>query len=142
MILETFNSSPRINKKVKIMDQEEIKRSSLNKFKVFLDAENPKRKCFICGKEIDEKELSIDHVIPWPYVYSDDLWNLVYVHKSCNSVKSNIIPTQEEIDKLKERNEVLFQILKDREEKKKWIDELEVAIEKDYVDKFWIGCKQ
>ena len=69
MILETFNSSPRINKKVKIMDQEEI-------------------------------------------------------------------------DKLKERNEVLFQILKDREEKKKWIDELEVAIEKDYVDKFWIGCKQ
>lgn len=142
MILETFNSSPRINKKVKIMDQEEIKRSSLNKFKVFLDAENPKRKCFICGKEIDEKELSIDHVIPWSYVYSDDLWNLVYVHKSCNSVKSNIIPTQEEIDKLKERNEALFQILKDREEKKKWIDELEIAIEKDYVDKFWIGCKQ
>ena len=142
MILETFNSSPRINKKVKIMDQEDIKRSSLNKFKVFLDAENPKRKCFICGKEIDEKELSIDHVIPWSYVYSDDLWNLVYVHKSCNSAKSNIIPTQEEIEKLKERNETLFQILKEREEKKKWVDELEIAIEKDYVDKFWIGCKQ
>ncbi len=142
LILETFNSSPRINKKVKIIDQKDIKRSSLNKFKVFLDAENPKRRCFICGKEIDEKELSIDHVIPWSYVYSDDLWNLVYVHKSCNSAKSNLIPTAEEIGKLKERNEELFQVLKERELTGKWINELEVAIEKDYVDKFWIGCKQ
>ena len=32
LILETFNSSPRINKKVKIMDERNIKRNSLNKF--------------------------------------------------------------------------------------------------------------
>lgn len=142
MILETFNSSPRINKKVKIIDREDIKRNSLNKYKVFLDAENPERRCFLCGKKIEDKELSIDHVIPWSYVYSDDLWNLVYVHKSCNSTKSNLIPSEEEIQKLKERNEELFEILKEKQESGKWIDELEIAIEKDYVDKFWIGCKQ
>ena len=142
LILETFNSSPRINKKVKIIDQDGIKRNDLKKFRKLLDVENPNRICFICGKQIDEKELSIDHVIPWSYMYSDDLWNLVYVHKNCNSSKSDVIPSQEEIDKLKERNDELFQILKEREESGKAIDELEVAIEKDYVDKFWIGCKQ
>lgn len=142
MILETFNSSPRINKKVKIIDQEGIKRSNLNKFRIFLDAENPERICFICGKKIDEKELSIDHVIPWSYLYSDDLWNLVYVHKGCNSTKSNVIPDQNEINKLKNRNDKLIEVLRQNHLKGKQVDELEVAIEKDYVDKFWIGCKQ
>ena len=142
MILETFNSSPKINKKVKITDQEDIKRTSLTKFKNLLDAENPTRKCFICGREIDEKELSIDHVIPWSYLYSDDLWNLVYVHKSCNSTKSNIIPSKNDIKKLKERNNTLFEVLKAKNTKGKPVDELEIAIDRDYVDKFWIGCKQ
>ena len=109
LILETFNSSPRINKKVKIIDEQDVKRSSLSKFKEYLDIENPQRICFICGKHIDNPELSIDHVIPWSYLYSDDLWNLVYVHKSCNSSKSNIIPLEEDIQKLKDRNKRLLQ---------------------------------
>ena len=37
-------------------------------------------------------------------MYSDDLWNLVYVCKHCNSIKSNVIPSKHEIDRLKERN--------------------------------------
>ena len=106
MILETFNSSPRINKKVKIMDEREIKRKPLTKYKQWLDIENPSHICFLCGQEITDKELSIDHVIPWSYMYSDDLWNLVYVHRGCNSSKSNVVPSEEGIAKLKERVDV------------------------------------
>ena len=141
LILETFNSSPRINKKVKIIDGQEIRRSSLRRFRKYLDAENPERKCFICGKHIEESELGIDHVIPWSYLYSDDLWNLVYVHNSCNSEKTNRIPSEEMIESLKQRNNRLLETLKTSGISDKNVDELDIAIEKDYVEKFWIGCK-
>lgn len=42
---------------------------------------------------------------------------------------------------LEERNERLLKILKLSGLSGKAVDELEVAIEKDYVNKFWIGCK-
>ena len=141
LILETFNSSPRINKKVKIIDEIDIKRNSLNKFKKYLDEENKERICFICGKKIHENELSIDHVIPWSYLYADDLWNLVYVHRNCNSSKNNVIPNKNDIDRLKQRNNKLIEILDKNNIKGKDVDELRLAIDKDYVNKFWIGCK-
>jgi|GEM_PF-270425 len=141
MMLENFNSSPRINKKVKIMDEREIKRSNLNKFHKFLDLENPHHHCFICNCEIDKKDLSVDHVIPWTYLYSDDLWNLVYVCRSCNSSKSNRIPNKKEIDKLKHRNEELLKKIEETHSHLKVYDELKLAINKDYVNKFWIGSK-
>lgn len=141
LILETFNSSPKINKKVKIIDEQDIKRTDLSRFKKVLDLENPNRKCFICDELIEEDELSIDHVIPWSYLYSDDIWNLVYVHKVCNSSKSNRIPSKSDIKELKERNLRLQEIVHQEKLTGKIIDELDVAIEKDYVDKFWIGCK-
>lgn len=144
LILETFNSSPKINKKVKIMDEREIKRSSLNKYKSYLDIENPNHICFICGKKIDNKDLSIDHVIPWSYLYSDDIWNLVYVHKSCNSTKSNTIPSDGDIDKLKLRNRALYKTWSNNRllKKDKQFDNLELCIEHDYVEKFYVGCKE
>lgn len=141
MILETFNTSPRINKKVRIIDEQGVKRKSLEKFKKYLDVENPTRKCFLCGRDIEDENLSIDHVIPWSYLYSDDLWNLVYVHKSCNSSKSNVIPSEHDIAKIENRNKEMLQRLKRRGKQDKIVDELELAIEKNFVRKFWIGCK-
>lgn len=140
LILESFNNSPKINRKVLIIDQE-IERKPLTKFKKYLDLENPEKKCFKCEKHIDTKNVSIDHVIPWSYIYSDDLWNLVYVHKSCNSAKSNIIPLEKDITKLKERNLILLEKMKKEKRNGDTLDELELAIQKDYVYKFWIGCK-
>ena len=106
-----------------------------------MDIENPNHHCFICGKETQNTELSIDHVIPWSYMYSDDIWNLVYVCQHCNSIKSNVIPTKEQIDKLKERNNKLLSILENKGISNKEVDELKLSIEKDYVNKFWTGCK-
>jgi len=57
LILETFNSSPRINKKVKIIDEREVRRNSLNKFRKYLDIENPQHICFLCNEAINESEL-------------------------------------------------------------------------------------
>ena len=54
---------------------------------------------------LNDNDLSIDHVIPWSYLFSDDLWNLVYVKKSENSSKSNRIPPEEMIIKLEQSRE-------------------------------------
>lgn len=138
--LERFNSSPRISKKVNGSDREDIKRGSLSKYKKYLDIENPNHICFISGEKID-KDLSIDHVIPWSYLFSDDIWNLVYVKKTENSSKSNRIPKQVMISKLEERNKKLYNKMKEMGLNDKRFKELELSIQKDYVKEFWYGCK-
>jgi 5-methylcytosine-specific restriction endonuclease McrA len=142
-ILEQFNTAPRIGKKVRLSDLGEVKRGNLAKFKDFITSENPKKTCFICGEPIPEQELSIDHVIPWSFLFSDDIWNLVYVHQSCNSRKSNSIPSEHEIKKLETRNKRLLASLNADAQlsKSKQAKELQMAIERDYVRKFWIGCR-
>lgn len=120
---------------------QKIRRTSLIKFKYYLDLENSKKICFLCHQSIAPDELSIHHVIPWSYLYSDDLWNLVYAHKSCNSSKTNGIPLQQDIENLKLRNKKLSLLLKQNNKKDKLVEELNLAIQKDYVNKFWISCK-
>ena len=44
------------------------------------------------GEELTTHGLSIDHFVPWSYVASDELWNLIPTPKSINSSKSNNLP--------------------------------------------------
>ena len=137
--LEKYNSSPRISKKLNGTNREDIKRGNLKKFHKYLDLENPEKKCFISGEKI--KNLSVDHVIPWSYLYSDDLWNLVYVERGLNSSKSNTIPSEVTIQKLIDRNNRLIKIMDKNKLKDKQREELDLSIRRDYVKQFWIGCK-
>ena len=139
--LEEVNSSPRISLKVRGTDREKIRRKSLKHFRKYLDKTNPKRISFITGKPIKENELSIDHVIPWSYLYSDDLWNLVYVKKSENSTKNNRIPDEDMIGRLENRNKKLMRVLETNGVNNKHTEELKLSLEKDYVRKFWVGFK-
>ena len=50
-ILETYNSSPRISKKIKITDRGGVKRKPLGKFKKYLQLTD--KRCFISGEEFD-----------------------------------------------------------------------------------------
>ena len=69
-------------------------------------------------------------------MYSDDIWNLVLTSKSNNSSKSNSIPSEEVIEKLKQRNARLVGLLAT-----KFDNELKESIEKDLVDKFYFECR-
>ena len=42
--------------------------------------------------ELNEKDISIDHFVPWSYVANDEIWNLHPTTKSINSAKSNHLP--------------------------------------------------
>lgn len=137
-ILETFNNSPRISKKVKITDRGFIKRKSLNRFHKYLSLNESK--CFICNKDLNG-DISIDHLIPWSYLYSDDLWNLVYTHTGCNSSKSNKLVNENDITKLENRNIELETILFNNNITDKIFSELKFSNENKLLRKFWIGFK-
>jgi len=138
--LEDLNNSPRIAQKVRGTDRDEVpRRSSLKKFHQYLDYENPDHICFFSGEKISKEDLSIDHIIPWSFMYSDDLWNLVYVKKSKNSSMSNRIKKDEIKNKLIKRNTKLLQLLDSKKISNKEVEELRLAINKDYVQQFWIG---
>lgn len=137
--LEEYNSSPRLSQKVRGTDKGKIKRGNLCRFKEYLYLENPERRCFITDEKISDGE-SVDQFIPWSYLYSEDLWNLVLVKKSANSSKSNNVPDEGLIKKLEERNIKLLKLLESHR-LDKHTEELKLAIDNDYVRKFWVGCR-
>lgn len=143
-MLESFNDSPRISMKVRAIDDGKLRRSSLKPYYKYLDlaCNNGSRQCFYCGKPVLESDISVDHVIPWSFMFSDDIWNLVYCHKAENFSKSNSSPTEEDIVRLEERNKAMLNAIEAGAlPKDKKYDELKLAIEKDYVRKFWLAAK-
>lgn len=140
--LEDIDGSPRISKKIRGVDRENNpRRKNLKPFHEYLDVENPSRKCFITGDKIPEDKLSVDHVIPWSYMYSDDLWNLVYVNSSVNSSKNNRLPDENMIYKLEDRNNKLLELLKSNGINGKHVGELGISIKNNYVRHHWTGFK-
>lgn len=41
---------------------------------------------------IEVKEYDVDHFVPWSFVMNDELWNLMPMNSSLNSIKSNKLP--------------------------------------------------
>ena len=44
------------------------------------------------GEAVVTKQYDVDHFIPWSFVMNDELWNLMPMDSSLNSVKSNRLP--------------------------------------------------
>ena len=86
--------------------EEITKRSDLTPFKNKLLSLGEVKECFYTGEKLG-KSVHLDHVIPWDYLKSDNLWNFVFACPCCNSSKNNKMPDLEFIDKLIERNKKL-----------------------------------
>lgn len=73
-MLKEFNDSSRIPRKVQAIDQDNVKRRALGKVHKHLDLmfEDGSRKCFYCGGIISDANLSVNYVIPWSYMFSDN----------------------------------------------------------------------
>jgi hypothetical protein len=137
-LLEKFNYAPKIASKVNgISEEKVIRRNSLSKYKnELLKQFNNNPVDFYTGEPLSANDISVDHVIPWSFMYSDDIWNLVLTSKSNNSSKSNSIPSNDVIERLKKRNEELLNIVDEH-----YKNDLEEAIKMNYVDKFYYECR-
>ena len=136
-LLEGFNYAPNIANKVNGISNSQLKRNSLQKYKEQLLKQFKDGKIidFYTGKEIDKSDISIDHVIPWSFMYSDDIWNLVITSKSYNSSKSNMVPNESDIERLKERNLKLLDVVDE-----KYKNDIKLSEELKLVDKFYYDC--
>jgi CRISPR/Cas system Type II protein with McrA/HNH and RuvC-like nuclease domain len=99
--------------------------------------DNQAIKDFYTDETIDISDISIDHFIPWSFIYSDDIWNLVITSKSNNSKKSNKLSDKQYLTKLKEQNLALVNKIKDLNLK----ETLQDAINHSYLDKFYFDFK-
>jgi hypothetical protein len=137
-LLEKFNQSPKITLKVKGSSDEQIRRQSLKKFRDILvkQFEDGQVIDFYTGENLALKDISVDHVIPWSFMYSDDLWNLVLTSRSNNSRKSNRTLHKDYIVRLKKRNMDLLSVAEGAIKR-----ELQEAVDHNYEEKFFYQFK-
>lgn len=140
-LLERFNTAPQITNKVQAASSSKIKRSSLSKYKNLLLKyyHDTEIRDFYTGEILDKNDIHIDHVIPWSFIYSDDIWNLVVTKSTTNLSKNNRPPTKEEIDKLKIRNIELLKTLSETDMSYK--KSIAYSLEHNTLEKLFINMK-
>ncbi|MCM3243163.1 MULTISPECIES: HNH endonuclease [Cytobacillus] len=108
LFLEKHNSVPNINYLLTKIENVS-KRSSLNPFYQIL-LKYQENVCFYCRKSLDKKRNAshVDHFIPWSFVQSDNLWNLVLSCPSCNLKKNDNLAEKSFLYQIVERNEHLI----------------------------------
>lgn len=92
-------------------------RTPLEIYRNILFSEFEECNCFYCGKKIGAK-IHVDHFIPWSFVKEDKLWNFVLSCPECNIKKSNILPPQNTIARILERNRIILNASDDRNNSK------------------------
>lgn len=103
--LEKYNEVPQVDyllTKVECIS----KRSSLKEFYEILIAFD-KQQCFYCSKQLTQgaRTTHVDHFIPWSYIQTDQLWNLVLACQTCNTSKSNKLADVDFLYLVLERND-------------------------------------
>ncbi|MBN9653271.1 HNH endonuclease [Halobacillus sp. GSS1] len=144
-MIEQLNEVPHINY---LLDKVEsiAQRSTLKPFERVL-MQYFERKCFYCKKSLDKENVQthVDHFIPWSFVQSDHLWNLVLSCSTCNTSKNDKLPVREFLGEVVDRNEKLLNyeelVIRDQDlsnyEEKKMVHLYEYSIQNGYED-LWL----
>ncbi|WP_027965073.1 HNH endonuclease [Halalkalibacillus halophilus] len=106
-MIEELNEVPSINY---LLDKVEsiAKRSSLKPYEKIL-LNYFEANCFYCSKSLSNSEnvTHVDHFIPWSFVQSDQIWNLVLSCNRCNTSKNDKLPDRSYLDIIIDRNKQL-----------------------------------
>ncbi|MDG5790141.1 HNH endonuclease domain-containing protein [Evansella sp. AB-P1] len=108
-MIEALNEVPSINYLLGKVESI-AKRSSLRPFERLL-LQYFEKSCFYCSKTLSQgnKETHVDHFIPWSFVQSDHIWNLVLSCNRCNSSKSDKLPDRNYLEFIIDRNKKLVE---------------------------------
>jgi len=139
LYLENYNNSPYLLRKVIDSIQPNLKRQSLRAMKTLLVQYHHSDGIidFYTGKHIDFLDIKVVHVIPYNYIYSNNVWNLVLTSKS---IKHNLIPSKADIENLKKRNRKLLKELENT--KTREYHELFTVVNSNLLDQYFIDIQQ
>ncbi|WP_181348012.1 HNH endonuclease [Thalassobacillus sp. CUG 92003] len=104
-MIEQLNEGPHIQYLLNKVESI-AKRSTLKPFeKVLLHYFEDN--CFYCGKSLHKTNMQthVDHFIPWSFVQSDHIWNLVITCSACNTSKNDKLAVRSYLDEVVDRNE-------------------------------------
>ena len=88
------------------------------------------------AEPIQEKKYDIDHFIPWSFVMNDELWNLMPMDSSLNSMKSNRLPQWDPFFcRFSENQFRLYQLIQEKPE----IYKLYEGCWRDNLHSIWAG---
>jgi 5-methylcytosine-specific restriction endonuclease McrA len=106
-MIEELNEVPSINYLLNKVESI-ARRKTLKPFERVLLSHFEKT-CFYCGKKLSSAKgnIHVDHFIPWSFVQSDQIWNLVLSCKTCNTSKNDRLPERKYLDIIIDRNEIL-----------------------------------
>lgn len=107
--LEKINDDAVLVRVIDKLDLATPLRNDLSIYRLVLQKEFEENTCFYCGKKLTGTA-AVDHVIPWSFVKTDNLWNFVLSCQSCNSKKNNKLPDRDMVARLLKRNEAAKKI--------------------------------
>lgn len=85
------NKKTYLNKKVKGILHTNIKKSRRDTvYKMLFNKNNKSVPCFVCNRHVDEKNATLEHIIPVSNGGDDNMNNLSISHKQCNQRRSNL----------------------------------------------------
>jgi hypothetical protein len=87
------------------VERDGAKRSSLARYLEIL-RQTDEHRCFYCSRVFEEsgKGVHVDHVIPWSFLLTDPLWDLVLSCAQCNLAKSDSLPDRRYLAELVKTN--------------------------------------
>ncbi|WP_414574607.1 HNH endonuclease domain-containing protein [Anabaena sp. CCY 9402-a] len=90
--------------------------------------------CIYSKVQLNKKEISLDHYLPWSFVAHDQLWNLIPTTKSVNSSKSNNLPSEEYFLDFVTLQHLGLTIYKQSVSQIKWSNDIETFVAELKVD--------
>lgn len=101
--LEKVNDDNALIRVLEKLDMATPHRKDLSMYRNILLNEFQENACFYCGKHLD-RNIHVDHFIPWTFVKGDNLWNFVLACPNCNLKKSGKLVGREYLAKIDLRN--------------------------------------
>ena len=101
--LEKVNDDDALIRVLEKLDMATPQRKDLSMYRDILFNEFQESNCFYCGKKLD-KNVHVDHFIPWTFVKNDNLWNFVFACPKCNLKKSGNLVSRDYVIKIGKRN--------------------------------------
>ena len=94
---------------------------------------------FYTDEPVDLEDIKLEYVIPYDFVYTNDIWNTIIVSKETAKKRRGKVPTDKHIEKVNKRNQVLYDAIKETHLKVRF--DIERSLEEHLINRYYIDLK-